>query len=127
MVDLFAKCMQYTTMRDAMAAGTYPFFLAMDSQEGPVANYRGRSIIMCGSNNYLGLTTDPRVRQAAMSALRDGGPSCTGSRLVNGNLKLHEELERELAEFFGKEAALVFSAGYLANVGAISSLLDRND
>jgi 8-amino-7-oxononanoate synthase len=82
---------------------------------------------MCGSNNYLGLTTDPRVRQAAIDAIHRFGTSCTGSRFLNGTLELHEQLEHELAEFVGKPAALVFSTGMQANLGAISALISRSD
>jgi len=83
--------------------------------------------VMIGSNNYLGLTTDPRVRQAAIDAVKKYGPSCTGSRFLNGTLTIHVELERRLAEFVGKEAALVFSTGYQTNLGTISALVGRGD
>lgn len=126
-MDLFEKCRQFTEAREAIAAGTYPYFTALDEHDGSEAIYQGRKVIMCGSNNYLGLTVDPRVREAARTALDRYGPSCTGSRYLNGNLLLHEELERELAAFFGKESALVFSTGYQANLGAISALVGRND
>ncbi|MFP4439247.1 MAG: aminotransferase class I/II-fold pyridoxal phosphate-dependent enzyme [Chloroflexaceae bacterium] len=110
-----------------IAAGSYPYFLALEEHEGTVATLDGRQVIMCGSNNYLGLTMDPRVRAASRQALEQYGPSCTGSRFLNGNLLLHEQLEHELADFFGKEAALVFSTGYQANVGTIAALVGRND
>ncbi|WP_229706453.1 aminotransferase class I/II-fold pyridoxal phosphate-dependent enzyme [Micromonospora sonchi] len=84
-------------------------------------------VVMCGSNNYLGLTSDPRVRAAAHSAIEEYGSSRTGSRLLNGNVSLHEELERDLADFLGMPAALVFPTGYQANLGAIASLVSRND
>jgi 8-amino-7-oxononanoate synthase len=95
--------------------------------EGSVENYRGRRLIMCGSNNYLGLTTDPRVRQAAIDAIHTYGTSCTGSRFLNGTLEMHEQLERELAAYVGKEAALVFSTGMQVNLGVISALIGRGD
>ncbi len=126
-MDLFTKCHQFTEAKAALAAGSYPYFLALDEHEGPVATLDGRQVIMCGSNNYLGLTMDPRVRAASRQALEQYGPSCTGSRFLNGNLLLHEQLERELGDFFGKEAALVFSTGYQANVGTIAALVGRND
>lgn len=129
-MDVFEKCRQDTLTKEARlaaAAGYYPYFIALDEHEGPIAVYQGRKIIMCGSNNYLGLTMDVRVRAAAEQALEHYGPSNTGSRFLNGNLRLHEQLEAELAEFFGKEAALVFSTGYQVNLGAISALLGRND
>ncbi|HEU5011890.1 MAG TPA: aminotransferase class I/II-fold pyridoxal phosphate-dependent enzyme, partial [Roseiflexaceae bacterium] len=129
-MDIFEKCRQDPLTREARiasAAGYYPYFIALDENEGPIASYQGRKIIMCGSNNYLGLTMDARVREAAKQALDHYGPSNTGSRFLNGNLRLHEELEQELADFFGKEAALVFPTGYQVNLGTISALLGRND
>ena len=89
--------------------------------------FRGHRLIMCGSNNYLGLTTDPRVRQAAIEAIQRYGTSCTGSRFLNGTLEMHEHLEHQLAEFVGKEAALVFSTGMQVNLGTISALVGRGD
>ena len=126
-MDVFDKCAGYTVARQAMSAGLYPYFLTLDGHEGTTVRHQGRDVVMCGSNNYLGLTTDPRVREAARTALAEYGPSCTGSRFLNGNLDLHEELERELAAFFGKPAALVFSTGYQANLGTISALLAPDD
>ena len=129
-MDLFEKCRSDRLLiqaKGAIAAGNYPYFIALEEHEGTVATYQGRKVIMCGSNNYLGLTMDPRVREASRQALDHYGPSCTGSRFLNGNLTMHEQLERELAAFFGKEAALVFSTGYQANLGAISALVGRND
>jgi len=129
-MDLFEKCRSDRLVLEAqkaMAAGHYPFFIALEEHEGTVATYQGRKVIMCGSNNYLGLTMDPRVREASRQALEHYGPSCTGSRFLNGNLIMHEQLERELAAFFGKQSALVFSTGYQANVGAIAALVGRND
>lgn len=129
-MDLFDKCYRDVMTAEAQAAvaeGNYPYFLALEENEGPYATYQGRRVIMCGSNNYLGLTMDPRVRAAAQEALERYGPSCTGSRFLNGNLELHNELERALAEFFGYEAALVFSTGYQTNLGTISALVGRSD
>ncbi len=110
-----------------MASGLYPYFIPMTESEGTEAVFRGHRLIMCGSNNYLGLTTDPRVRQAAIDAIKRFGTSCTGSRFLNGTLELHEQLEHELAEYVGKPAALVFSTGMQANLGAISALVSRSD
>jgi 8-amino-7-oxononanoate synthase len=92
-----------------------------------MADYHGHKLIMCGSNNYLGLTTHPKVRAAAEEAIRKYGTSCTGSRFLNGTLEMHEQLEHELAEYVGKEAALVFSTGMQANLGAISAIVGRGD
>jgi len=126
-VDLFDKCYSFTEAKEAIAAGIYPYFIPLTGNEGAVANYRGRRLIMCGSNNYLGLTTDPRVRQAAIDAIKTYGTSCTGSRFLNGTLEMHEQLERELADYVGKEAALVFSTGMQVNLGVISALINRGD
>lgn len=126
-MDLFEKCYGFTEAKEAIAGGYYPYFIPLTENEGSVASFRGHRLIMCGSNNYLGLTTDPRVRQAAIDAIKRYGTSCTGSRFLNGTLELHEQLEHELAEYVGKEAALVFSTGMQVNLGAISSLTSRGD
>lgn len=126
-MDVFEKCMAYTDAKDAIKAGTYPFFIPMTENEGTETVFHGRRLIMCGSNNYLGLTTHPKVREAAKAAIDRFGTSCTGSRFLNGTLELHEQLEHELAAWTGKEAALVFSTGMQANLGTISSLLGRDD
>jgi 8-amino-7-oxononanoate synthase len=127
MMDIFEKCGGFTDAKDAMAAGFYPFFLPLEGNEGTEAVFQGKRLIMCGSNNYLGLTMDPRVREAAEAAIRKYGTSCTGSRFMNGTLEMHEQLEHELAEFVGKEAALVFSTGMQTNLGTISAIVGRGD
>jgi 8-amino-7-oxononanoate synthase len=126
-MDLFAKCGQFTTAKEAMAVGLYPYFIPLQDTEGSEVIINGKRLIMIGSNNYLGLTTDPRVRQAAIDAIKRYGPSCTGSRFLNGTLELHQELERRLAAFVGKEAALVFSTGFQVNLGTISALVNKGD
>jgi 8-amino-7-oxononanoate synthase len=126
-MDIFEKCYGYTEAKEAIADGTYPYFIPMAESEGTEAVFRGHRMIMCGSNNYLGLTTDPRVHQAAIHAVERFGTSCTGSRFLNGTLELHEQLERELADWVGKEAALVFSTGMQTNLGVISALVTRGD
>jgi len=126
-MDILDRCRSFDGARMAIDAGIYPFYLAFDDADAAVARLDGREIVMCGSNNYLGLTRDPRVVGAAREALDRYGTSCTGSRLLNGNLRLHEELEAELADFAGKEAALVFPTGYSANLGAISALAGSGD
>ncbi len=126
-MDIFDKCYCFTKAREYMASGYYPYFIPMQGNEGSEAIFQGRRLIMCGSNNYLGLTTHPKVRQAAIDAINTFGTSCTGSRFLNGTLELHEQLEHELAEWVGKEAALVFSTGMQVNLGTISSLVDRHD
>jgi 8-amino-7-oxononanoate synthase len=126
-MDLFEKCYTYTAAREVMASGYYPYFIPLSDTEGTEVTIDGRRLIMIGSNNYLGLTTHPKVRQAAVEALKEYGTSCTGSRFLNGTLRLHKELEEALADFVGKEAALVFSTGYQVNLGTISSLVGRSD
>jgi len=126
-MDIFSKCFDYQDARMAQAAGLYPYFLPLEDSEGTEVVVGGRRILMIGSNNYLGLTTDPRVRQASIDAVARYGTSCTGSRFLNGTLKLHQELESRLAAFVGKPAALVFSTGYQVNLGTISSLVQRGD
>jgi 8-amino-7-oxononanoate synthase len=110
-----------------METGDYPYFIPLSDTEGTEVTIDGKTLIMIGSNNYLGLTTHPRVREAAVEAIRQYGTSCTGSRFLNGSLRLHNQLEEELAEFTGKEASLVFSTGYQVNVGTISALVGRGD
>jgi 8-amino-7-oxononanoate synthase len=126
-MDLFEKCYQYTEAKDAIAGGYYPFFIPLSENEGTEVMYQGQRLIMCGSNNYLGLTTHPKVREAAIQAIKRFGTSCTGSRFLNGTLELHEQLERELAEWVGKPAALTFSTGMQTNLGTISALVTRGD
>ncbi len=125
--DVFEKALTYDRARQAREAGFYPYFLPLESNEGSEAIYHGRRILMFGSNNYLGLTTHPKVREAARRAISELGTSCTGSRFLNGTLEMHLELERQLAEFVGKEAALVFSTGMQTNLGTISALIGRSD
>ncbi len=126
--DIFAKTKGgFTRAREAEAMGIYPYFTPFEDSEGTVVKYQGRDVIMIGSNNYLGLTTHPKVRQAAIEAVERYGTSCTGSRFMNGTLQIHNELEERLANFVGKEKALVFSTGYQTNLGAISAIVDRGD
>lgn len=126
-MDIFEKCFSYTRAKDVIEAGIYPYFIPLSENEGNEASYQGHRLIMCGSNNYLGLTTHPKVREAAKQAIDRFGTSCTGSRFLNGSLELHERLEHELAEWVGKDAALVFSTGMQTNLGTISSIVCRGD
>jgi 8-amino-7-oxononanoate synthase len=126
-MDIFEKCSKFTAAKDAIAGGYYPYFIPLTENEGTEAVFRGHRLIMCGSNNYLGLTTHPEVRKAALDAIQRFGTSCTGSRFLNGTIELHEQLERELADWVGKEAALVFSTGMQTNLGTISSIVSRDD
>ena len=124
---LFEKCKSFTRAREIQAAGLYPYFKPISHSEDTVVMIEGKPRIMMGSNNYLGLTHHPDVLVAAKAALERYGSGCTGSRFLNGTLDLHERLEVELAEFFGKESCLVFSTGYQANLGLISGLVGRGD
>jgi len=126
-MDLFAKCYSYTDARDLQATGFYPYFLPLEDSEGTEVVIEGHKLLMLGSNNYLGLTTHPKVRQAAVDAVRQFGTSCTGSRFLNGTLALHHTLEKRLAEFVNKEAALVFSTGMQVNLGTISALVGKGE
>ena len=126
-MDIFEKCSKFTAAKEAIAGGYYPYFIPLTENEGSEVVLRGRRLIMCGSNNYLGLTTHPKVRQAARDAIQRYGTSCTGSRFLNGTLEMHEQLEGELAGWVGKEAALVFSTGMQTNLGTISALVGRED
>jgi len=126
-MDVFDKCRKYSAAKEVISSGLYPYFIPLTENEGTEASIRGHRLIMCGSNNYLGLTTDPRVREAAIEAIKKFGTSCTGSRFLNGTLELHEQLEEELAAWVEKESALVFSTGMQTNLGTISSLIGRHD
>jgi 8-amino-7-oxononanoate synthase len=126
-MDIFDKCKNYSAARDAQASGLYPYFIPLSESEGTVAEYKGKRLIMCGSNNYLGLTTHPEVQEAAREAVSRFGSSCTGSRFLNGTLELHERLENELADWIQKDKALIFSTGMQVNLGTISSLVGRKE
>ena len=126
-MDIFAKCSEFTAAKEAVDKGFYPYFLALSDNEGTEVTYKGHRLIMCGSNNYLGLTMHPAVREAAIKAIEKYGTSCTGSRFLNGTLEMHEQLEHELAEWVGKEAALTFSTGMQVNLGTVSALVGRGD
>ena len=126
-MDLFDKCSQFTDARTAQELGLYPFFVPLTQSEGPVAYVGEHRILMCGANNYLGLTTHPKVRKAAIDAIHEFGTSCTGSRLANGTLSIPRELERRLADYVGKDRALVFSTGYQVNLGVISALVGKGE
>ena len=123
--DVFKKCYDFKAADNARRMGVYPYFRPLDFNDGPEAMLEGRRVLMLGSNNYLGLTTHPKVREAAMEAIRKYGTSMTGSRLVNGSMQLHREFEEKLAAFHGKEAALVLTTGYQVNLAALAALLSN--
>jgi 8-amino-7-oxononanoate synthase len=126
-VDIFSKCESFTEHRLAQRAGIYPYFLPIAENHGTEVTINGRRLIMAGSNNYLGLTKHPKVIAAAQDALLRFGTSNNGSRFLNGTLELHVQLEERLAAFMRKEAALVYSTGYLTNLGSISALVEKGD
>lgn len=127
MVDIFEKCAGYTEAREAIAAGFYPYFRRVESAQEPEVTVGGRKMLMIGSNNYLGLTSHPRVKEAAIEAIKKYGTGCAGSRFLNGTLDIHEELEKKLARFARQESALVFPTGYQTNLGIISAIVGKGD
>jgi 8-amino-7-oxononanoate synthase len=126
-VDIFEKCERFKEHRLAQAAGIYPYFLPISENHGTEVTIHGKRLIMAGSNNYLGLTKHPKVMAAAEDALMRFGTSNNGSRFLNGTLEMHVQLEERLAKFTRKEAALVYSTGYLTNLGSISALSEKSD
>ena len=126
-MDIFDKCDEYTLTRELRANDLYAYFRSISSPQDPVVTIGGEKIIMLGSNSYLGLTNHPEVKKAAEAAVAKYGTGCAGSRLLNGTLDIHVELEEKIAEFMNVEAVLTFSTGYQVNVGVISCLLGRHD
>src|SRR6266849_2893774 len=126
-VDLFQKCRDFTRADEVKAAGFYPYFRAIEENEGPVVRIEGRKVIMAGSNNYLGLTAHPKVKEAAIKAVEKYGTGCSGSRYLTGTLDIHNELEARLAAYMGKEACLLFSTGYQTAQGIIPTLTQRGE
>jgi 8-amino-7-oxononanoate synthase len=126
-MDLFEKCQDFTEADEVKKLGVYPYFRAISSGQDTEVTIEGKQMIMIGSNNYLGLTSHPKVKEAAVKAVERFGSGCTGSRFLNGTLEIHEELEEKLARFTKKEAALVFSTGFQTNLGTISTLVTRKD
>ena len=126
-MDLFARCYNYIRAKVARESGYYPYFKAVESEQDAEVTIDGKKLIMLGSNNYLGLISHPKLKEAAQKAVQKYGSGCTGSRFLNGTLDIHVELEEKLAKFLNKEAALVFTTGYQTNLGTISSLVGRHD
>lgn len=124
---LFEKCYSFTRADEVKAAGIYPYFNPISDSDGPVVHMNGKPIVMAGSNNYLGLTSHPKVIEAGIEAIKKYGTSCSGSRYLTGTIDLHNELETKLAKFVGKEAALLFSTGYQAGQGVVEPLVGRHD
>lgn len=126
-MDVFDKCRNFTRSLEVKEMGIYPYFRPIESAADTVVTVHGKELIMIGSNNYLGLTTHPKVREAAVAAVKKYGAGCTGSRFLNGTLDLHVQLEEELATFMQKEAALVYSTGFQTNLGTLSSLVAKGE
>ncbi|MCX7797437.1 MAG: pyridoxal phosphate-dependent aminotransferase family protein [Melioribacter sp.] len=127
MADLFKKCYEFTRADEVKAKGVYPYFRPIEENEGPVVQIEGRKIVMAGSNNYLGLTAHPKVKEAAIKAVEKYGTGCSGSRYLTGTLDLHIELENRLAKFFGVEAVLLYSTGYQTAQGIIATLVQKGE
>jgi 8-amino-7-oxononanoate synthase len=123
----FEKCYRYEEATRVRQTGFYSFFRVIESAQDPEVVHDGRRLVMMGSNNYLGLTNDPRVKEAAIEAIRKYGSGCAGSRFLNGTLDLHVRLEERLAEFMRQEAAVTFSTGFQVNLGAIGCLVSKGD
>lgn len=126
-MDIFEKCYCFTKVDEIKAMGVYPYFHELQSRQDVEVVMEGKRRIMLGSNNYLGLTTNPEVVEAGIKALEKYGTGCSGSRFLNGTLEMHLELERELADFLGKPKALIFSTGFQSNLGIISAIAGKND
>ena len=121
------KMQRYTAPQEAKAGGVYPYFRVIESDQDTVVKMNGKDVLMFGSNSYLGLTNHPKLKEAAKRAVDKYGSGCAGSRFLNGTLDLHIELEEKLAEFTGKDEAIVFSTGMQVNLGVLSSMLGRKD
>lgn len=126
-MDIFDKCREYTLTRELRANDIYAYYRRISSPQDPVVTMDGEKVIMLGSNNYLGLTNHPEVKVAATDAVNKYGTGCAGSRLLNGTLDIHVQLEEAIAEFMNAEAVLTFSTGFQVNLGVISCLLGRHD
>lgn len=126
-MDLFNKCAKYDYVKQLKEAGIYPYFHQLESKQAPEVVMEGKDVIMIGSNNYLGLTSNPEVMEAGIKAIEKYGSGCSGSRFLNGTLDIHVALEKELAEFLHKEDVVTFSTGFQSNLGIISAIAGRTD
>ncbi|OGR67529.1 MAG: 8-amino-7-oxononanoate synthase [Elusimicrobia bacterium GWB2_63_16] len=127
MTDIFNKCRNFHIVKQLIASGIYPYFKELESEQAPEITIKGKKFIMFGSNNYLGLANDPRMKKAAIDAVQKFGTGVAGSRFLNGNTVLHTELETKLAKFKGREAALIYATGYQMNLGVVSALVGKGD
>ena len=126
-MDIFQKCLDFKVVDDLRANNLYAYFRTIRSGQDPVVRMNGHEVVMLGSNNYLGLTSHPEVKKAARDALNIYGSGTAGSRILNGTLAIHEELEEALARFMGRERAITFSTGFQVNLGVLSSIAERSD
>jgi len=126
-LPLFNKCYAFDRAKIAIREGIYPYFPVIEENYGPEVEIGGKRVVMTGSNNYLGLGAHPKVKEAAVEAIRRFGTTCSGSRYLNGTLTLHVELDEKMAEFVGKEAALCMTTGFLTNQGTIAPLVGRSE
>lgn len=124
---IFEKCRTYSAPDDLRALGLFTFFRTIESGQDPVVTMDGREMVMLGSNNYLGLTSHPKIKEAAIAAVRKYGAGCAGSRLLNGTLDIHVRLEERLAAFMNRPACVTFSTGFLVNLGVLSSLAGKGE
>lgn len=124
---LQAKLAQYTAPQEAKAAGVYPYFRAISSEQDPEVIINGKKVLMFGSNCYTGLVNDPRIKEAAIKATKKYGTGCAGSPFLNGTLDLHKELEAAIAEYIGKEDVMIYSTGFEVNLGVVSCLTGPKD
>jgi len=121
------KTSHYTEPQKVERMGLYPFFRVIESEQDTTVTMNGKKVLMFGSNSYMGLTNHPKIKEASIKAIEKYGSGCAGSRFLNGTLDIHIELERKLAEYVNKDAALVFSTGYQVNIGVIPTVTGRND
>ncbi|WKV11613.1 pyridoxal phosphate-dependent aminotransferase family protein [Marivirga harenae] len=126
-MDLFEKCNAFVKPQILKKQGVYPYFRPISGSEGPIVTMEGKSVIMAGSNNYLDLTNHPDVKNAAIEAVEQYGTSCSGSRFLTGTIDLHNELEKEIADFMGKESAMLFTTGFQTSQGVIAPLVEKGD
>ncbi|MBK6679412.1 MAG: pyridoxal phosphate-dependent aminotransferase family protein [Ignavibacteriales bacterium] len=126
-MSLFKKCNEFTRADDIKELGLYPYFRPIEANEGPVVQIEGKRVVMAGSNNYLGLTAHPKVKEAAIKAIEKYGTGCSGSRYLTGTLDMHIELEEKMAKFFNAEAVLLYSTGFQTALGVLPTLVQKGD
>ncbi len=126
-MDLYKKCKNFTQARELEAMGFYPYFRVISSEQDTEVIVNGKKTLMLGSNSYLGLTNHPKVKEASINAIKKYGTGCAGSRFLNGTLDIHIELEEKLANLVGMDSALAYSTGFLANLGALSTIVGRGE